>query len=230
MQFLTPPPEGHNPGSPRMVFQWNCLLMAQGPVLNVGSADDPLRFRGRCVHFDYDDWGGYFSKLSDEVGSVVPFIQGDAHELDVYFTPGAFDTVIMGDIIEHLVDPYEAISSAARVARRALCLTIWEEWRNPGFGKDVEAAQAELDRVAREGGHTDAQKMYRAEHPGCEPADNVECPHWGHIWQFSDEMVDSLVNRVATENGMTIVFYQKVHEVTHEGHQCYNWLVYLVKE
>lgn len=229
MDWLVPCPECPNPGSPRMNFQWWAVVRAQGPILNVGSADDPLGFGDRCTHFDYDDWGGYFSKLSDEIGRVVPFIQGDAHELETYFAPGEYDTVILGDIVEHLVDPYKDLSAATKITRRALYFTIWEEWRNPKFGRSIIAAQQELDRVAREGGHVDAQAMYRAEHPGCEPANNIGCPHWGHIWQFSNEMVDNLVRKVAKENYMTVMFYQKVHEVAHEGHQCYNWLVYLEK-
>jgi SAM-dependent methyltransferase len=191
--------------------------------------DDPLGFKNRCTHFDYDDWGEYFSNLSDKLGVVVPFIQGDAHKLDEYFAPGDYDTIIMGDIVEHLDDPYRAITQAAQICR-ALCLTIWEEWRNPHFGKGVATAQASLEKEARKGGYSTVSEMYHTEHPGCRPSDNVILPHLGHIWQFSDEMVDNLVLRVAKRNGMTIAFYQKVAEVVHEGHQVYNWLVYLVKE
>lgn len=229
MEFLSPPKECPNPGSPRMVFQWNCLLHAEGPVLNVGSADDPLGFRGRATHFDIDDWSDFYASLSIEEGVHIPFVQGDAHHLTDYFGEGSFDTVIMGDIVEHLLHPLRALIEAVTVARRALCYTVWEEWRCPTPGQWIAEAQEVYESLAREKGYKDAQEMYDAEHAGCVPYDNKELPHWGHINQFTDDDVALLTEGVAHAGLMQVRFFAKVPEVVHEGHQAYNWLVYMTR-
>jgi len=216
--------------SPRMAFQWSCLAGAQGSVLNVGCSADPLQFEDRCTHFDCDDWVAYFSKLSDLLGKVIPFVQGDAHELDLYFAPGEFDTVIMGDIVEHLVDPYKAISAAASVTNRALCLTIWEEWRLPGFGKFIQEGQAEANKEAQGHGHAGYLEHHKALYPIVTLLTEEELPHHCHIWQFSDEMIASIIGRIMIEHKMKATVFAKVGEQVHAGHQVYNWLVYLVKE
>ena len=227
MNSLVPPPNSH-PQSPRLAFQWASLAQAKGRILNVGCANDPAGFEDRCTHFDCDDWGAHYSALSDRLGKVVPFVQGDAHELGAHFGPDEFDTIIMGDIVEHLDDPYRAITQAAQLCK-ALCLTIWEEWRLPGFGKNIQAGKDDADKEAQKHGYVGFREHQMALHPTLVQYPEELLPHHCHIWQFSDAMVADLIHRVAAENEMAIACAAKVEECVHEGHQCYNWLVYLVK-
>ena len=220
-ELLRPCRANHNPGSSRMNFQWNCLLRAQGPVLNVGCSDDPLRFEDRCTHFDIDDWSAHF----DARGQM--FIQGDAHQLTRYFGLDAFDTVILGDIVEHLVDPHTALMEAARVTSRALCFTVWMEQRLPGVGRHIEAALELAAKEVLKHGYDDYQEMQRVEHPDRVGFPEDEVPHLLHIWQFSDAMIQDLVNKLAEENLMDVASFVKAAEVIHEGDQFYNYLVLL---
>lgn len=204
-----------------MSFQWWCLLTTTGSVLNVGSCDDPLGFGHRVVHFDYDDWSEYYIKRHG------CFVQGDAHYLTRYFKAGSFELVIMGDIIEHLTDPYQACGQAALVTNRYLCMSIWEEWRGPGGdGQIAYIEQQLLDEATEEGYETFAEK-YAAENPGCKP--NTRLPHWGHIQKLTDGYIKDLVGYLCEGYQMHPVHLFKAGEVVHEGHQCFNWLILLEK-
>jgi len=49
-------------------------------------------------------------------------VEGDAHDLSRY-SDGSFHLVTMFSVIEHVHEPYRALSEAARVARRAVIVT-----------------------------------------------------------------------------------------------------------
>ena len=104
--------------SPRCAFQWRYVLQAELPVLNLGSGNDDLGFGDYAVHLDLLP----FPHLRN-------FVQANAYHLP--FADESFDTVIMGDIVEHLERPFSAVDEAARVARRRLVMSIWDEARLP---------------------------------------------------------------------------------------------------
>lgn len=207
-----------------MHFQRWCFGEAQGPVLNVGCCDGSIGFEDKVTNFDLDDWSELYTIRGWK------FVQGDAHRLTEYFEPGSFDLVVMGDIIEHLPDPYLACGEAAQVSKRLLCMTIWEEWRLPKDGKHVHYAQQHYEAEAKGKGYTSGSAMYASEHPGCTPADNLELSHWGHCWQFTEEMIHNLVAWLCAQFQMEIVFFERIPEVMHLGHMAHNWLVLLTKE
>ena len=122
-----------SPSSPRMCFQWWAVKQAQGIVLSVGSETDPLGLEQWAVHFDRQDLHELFAKRN------LPFVQGDAHQLDQYFPLASFDTVILGDILEHAEDPLKMLVAACNVAKRIVAATVWVETRlPPGFTDNGE--------------------------------------------------------------------------------------------
>lgn len=204
---------------PRMRFQWNCVVDAEGPILNVGSCDDPLNFGDRVTHLDYDDWSEYFKAKG------APFVQGDAHHLVEMFGEKAFDLVVLGDVLEHVVDPHTVLRNCCRVSRRAICLTIWEEWRCPGAGQWPDVAQEVAKQEARKHGFEDYYDYYDSVHPVKTRRDQL---HLGHINQFTDQDASKWVQLIRDE-GFEVLVGGKVKEVVHEGHDAYNWLIYAVR-
>jgi ubiquinone/menaquinone biosynthesis C-methylase UbiE len=171
------------------------------------------------VHCDYDDWGEYYNLLGQA------FVQGDAHQLTDYFPTNSFEMVLMGDILEHLPDPYKACDEAAKVTSRYLCMTVWEEWRGPGGDEQIKWAQEKYLEEC-------AEKDYAASLFGgqyCRISDDMVLSHWGHCQKFTDEYIEDLVDHLCKEHGMTHKGLYKVMEVIHEGHECFNWLILLEK-
>jgi len=208
--------------SSREKFQWNCLKLARGAVLNVGSCDDPVGFRHLAVHCDLDDWSEYYTRLSTEIHQFVPFIQCDAHRLSYKFGYDLFDLVIMGDIIEHLPDPMGAILHAANVSSRLLCMTIWEEWRVPSPERGMEM----LHEEAIAGGFETYTELYKDMHKGrgVDVYDNDTLPHHGHLHSFTDGNIAWFISELLNK-GMHKVAAVKVPEALHEGHVCMNWCI-----
>lgn len=209
--------------SPRMSFQWQCVQGAKGPILNVGCADDPLHFEKRCTHFDIDDWSRHFSRL----GQV--FVQGDAQHLTDYFGPGSFDLVILGDVLEHIPEPYKALQEAAIVTSRALCLTIWEEWRI-SEGLHIDDGQQQADEEARSLGFDNRLVHQEVLYPDKVGYPEEDMPHLIHIWHFTDQDISEMVSGLVVGYHMWPKVATKTPEVVHAGHQVYNWLILLEKE
>lgn len=224
--WLKPHLPCNNPWSPRTVFLWNVLLHAEGPVLDIGCANDPLKFESRVTHFDIDDWSALYYERDQE------FVQGDAQFLLRYFDEDSFDTVLLGDVVEHLVAPYQVLAQAVKVSSRAIAFTIWEETTiadGPGFW--LSRGQAACDAEARKQGAEDREDWQRQHYPERVGVDDSKTPHLAHIWQFDDDMVDRLLFRLQKYHHVKVEFFEKVKEVTHEEYgDFYNWLVLLEKQ
>jgi len=201
-----------------MVFQWRWLERAEPSlngwptVLNIGSADDPLEFGSRAVHFDIDNWAAVHEH----------FVQGDAHKLP--FDDQCFDTVIMGDIHEHAFDPFRITQEGARVAKRYLVMTIFEEWKLPGPGRWIEEGRANSEKESQKLGYLGREDYQRQVYPERIGVPDDEIPHLIHIWQFTDEHIQRMLDETVAI-GFAIVEAAKAYEATHEGHSWYNWLI-----
>lgn len=211
---------------PRMSFQRWWARKCEGTILNIGSADDPCGIGPREVppglgldvtHLDLDYW------------PLPKFIQADAHNIP---SPDqSFDMVLMGDIHEHLVDPLKATLEAARVARRFLVMTIFEEWRLPAHGQHIEAG---LERAAQEvlkNGFEDFDAYMAKTYPGAKTVPDTgegNQAHHFHINQFADSDINNLVRHVELQDpDWQVRVFWKVSEATHEGHEWFNWLIAL---
>ena len=101
---------------PRLAFQ---RLASVGSVLNVGSKEDPARLRELgAVNLDVKLVDEDYGRSIEDVVDVV----GDAESLP--FRDKSFDTVVLGDVLEHLDDPLRAVAEARRVARRRVVATV----------------------------------------------------------------------------------------------------------
>uniref|UniRef100_A0A6H1ZKX0 Putative methyltransferase n=1 Tax=viral metagenome TaxID=1070528 RepID=A0A6H1ZKX0_9ZZZZ len=181
---------GHN--ALYMVYQRN---NATGRVLNIGVGGDPIGFGDNVIHFDIDRW------------RYPWFVQGDAHNLP--FKDNSFDTAVMGDILEHLENPLQALKEAHRVAPK-LVLTAFEEWRLGGLGQNIERATEYYLNITL-ADEPDLLERF--------PEEKVS--HAKHINQFDDEAIENLLE----EAGWKIEQMAKVSPGVHEGHTMYNWLL-----
>jgi len=172
---------------------------ATGRVLNVGVGADPVGFGDNVVHLDIDRWLHSW------------FVQADAHNLP--FKGDAFDTVVMGDILEHLESPVQALREAHRVAPK-LVITIFEEWRFGGVGQYIEKSLECFPTIGLE----DAPALLERFPEG-------RCSHARHINQFDNETVENLLE----EAGWRVTKMAKVPSGTHEGHVMWNWLITAVR-
>ena len=213
----------HNSASDRMNYQHHYFANAEQyfredgtpNVLNIGCADDPLEFGDRAFHFDIDDWSTYHKY----------FKQGDAHDLP--FPDQAFDTVIVGDVHEHVLDPELVTREAARVTKRILCMTIFEEWLLPGPGQWIQEGHDNSDKASQELGFKDRIDFQDKMYPGkITVPDDDKTPHLPHINQFTDADIMAMIVMVV-DMGFEIREAFKQPEAEKDGHQWYNWLVAL---
>ena len=203
-----------NPLSPRMSFQWVFFQQYRPNVLNIGCADDPLGFGEDAHHYDIDDWS-YLHKR---------FTQGDAAQLP--FGDQSWQCIILGDILEHVVDPVKVMSEACRVCAPAgmVVATIFEEWRLPGPGQYIEEGQLRADKVSQDLGYAGRIDYQDKNYPDKVTFDDVVTPHLIHINQFTDEIIQTLADKIAGWGFEPLHLY-KAFEVQHEGHNIYNWLL-----
>lgn len=192
-------------------------------ILNIGCSDDPLKLGDYGWHFDMDDWSQRFKW----------FTQGDAHKLP--FQDNEFHTVLLGDVLEHVLHPPIVIEEALRVCSHSVVLTIFEEWRlGEGFGRFIEEGQAASDVDSQALGYADredAQVQLFSDRVG---VDDTEHPHLSHIWQFPDWYIYEVFRGLVLRNLCTFGYFEKRFEVTYlrgkpDEHNIYNWLVCLEK-
>jgi len=206
--------------SPRVEFQWKYFEMTSiapnGGVpntLNIGCADDPTFFAEGAYHVDIDDWS-YKHKW---------FKQSDAHELP--FEDKSFAYVVLGDILEHVIDPNKVTQEAMRVTALGgvLVLTIFEEWRMPGPGQWIEEAHKIADTENVEMGYEDREDYQRKIYPErIGVPDEGELSHLCHINQFKDGDIVDLVGGVVSTGEFTVLENIKVPEIDQEWS---NWLI-----
>lgn len=202
----------------RILFQMRYFTVApktQPPsVLNIGCSSDPLHFGEWAHHLDIDDWSHCHRW----------FTQADAVELP--FEDQSFHTVIMGDIIEHLLYPQKSILEAARVCSEDLVLTIFEEWRLPGPGQWIEEAERLSNIESQRLGFEGTEDYQIKNFPDRIGASNKEVPHLLHINQFTDKDVAEMVKQVCNA-GFILGEFWKAPEGKFEldDHMMMNWLI-----
>ena len=200
----------------RTEFQRKYVALApQDPIepaiLNVGSCNDPMGFGLVAMHVDIDDW----SKV------CVHFTQSNAEHMP--FPDKSYHTVILGDILEHVVRPNRVIEEAARVCSDTFVMTVFEEWRLPGPGQWIKEGQAEGDKTTFKMGYADREDYQRQVFPERIGVDDNETPHLIHINQFTDLDAKGWADLIQSL-GFEPLEVLKEWEVQHEGHDIYNWL------
>ena len=181
--------------------------------MNVGCGEDPVGLSAfGCVNVDIDRW------------DVPNFVQADAHKLP--FPNGSFDCVVLGDILEHVLDPRRVILEACRVSRKRVVITVPEEKRignEPGQYIE-EGYKQKLEEVMNQG--YVSIEDYKMNHPifqgKClEVVPDEEVPHSFHINRFDDSSIKQLIN----------IKGWQVKTLLKEKEQFWqNWLIVLEKE
>ena len=208
--------------SPRLRFQWVYFLMAQLPkegerpnVLNVGCSSDPLDFGDNAFHFDMDDWSAKHKW----------FAQGDAADMHM-FEDQSFEVVICGDLLEHAMNPNKVVQECARIAKHALCFTIFEEWKLGGYGQWIQKGQELGDIESRNLGYEDREDYQVKVYPERQGVDDDITPHLIHINQFSHEDIFNLACYLQS-TGFALIEFSRTFEAqrVEDGHPFYNWLL-----
>lgn len=135
------------------------------------------------VHFDCDDW-------------LHPnMVRGDAHKLP--FADDSFDTIVFGDVMEHVVDPYIVLNEALRVAGKRVVITVpneyvWHSSLKP-FA-DIEDHLKEIGKTLDEEAY-DNTIGHRSDYTKCvDFVPESAMPHLNHLRQFSFMRLSHLIN------------------------------------
>ena len=178
----------------RLTFQ---RKHATGQIVNLGCGDDPVGFGDRATHVDVDEW------------NLPNFVLAEIHDLP--FLAKSFDTAVLGDVLEHCLDPEGAVKEAARIAKR-LVLTIPEELALPSVGTHVELGlRQRADHYRRLFGLVGTDEEVIVAHKRStatfvsSPTSESVVPHDGHINRFDDAWVARLIETSA----MRVVFFEK---------------------
>lgn len=113
----------------------------------------------------------------------LPAAVGDATNLP--FEDGAYDTVVLGEVLEHLANPGPALAEACRVARRRVVISLpLNGWADPTHRWRIrldcvtDPAQHERDPTKGE------QIVLTFERGECWPPDYfVTDPTWGELFE-----------------------------------------------
>ncbi len=190
-------------GSYRM--EWvRARVDSRHKVLNIGVGDNSIGFEADTVQFDMDAY------------RYDKFVQGDAHQMP--FKDKVFDTVVISDVLEHVIDPVQVCKEASRISHN-LILTIFEEWRLGGEGQHIEAGhevQCEGMRRRQMTKYSDAPNLVNR-------ISEEKISHNPHIWQFSDKMIRDLI----WSTRWKVVEFNKEPECVHLGHMWWNWMIIL---
>ena len=208
----------------RVRFQWKYIEMVTSGVtipelphiLNIGCADDPIQLCNLALHVDIDDWS-YMHKH---------FYQADAHKLPDKWER-LFKLVVLGDVLEHVLDPMAVTAEAMRVTSVGgyLMMTVFEEWRLPGPGQWIEESHVIADAENVKMGYKDREDYQQIHYPKrIGVPDDDKTPHLCHINQFTDAEMNDMVRWVVHTDEFRLLEGVKHFELKFEGHDWYNWL------
>ena len=180
-----------------------------GLTLNIGCGNEPLELErvlpGNVIQFDFDAW------------NLPNSVQGDAHNLP--FKDKVFDVVVMADVIEHLVNPLQALREARRVGKK-LVASIFQEWLL-GYGQHIQKAQKMHQAKTGFGDASEVLEEYKAKHQVLRVMSEKAYPHLLHINQFTWPKL----KRIIEAAGWTIQYQGASMDGIHEGHTLSSWLV-----
>ncbi|GAI93516.1 unnamed protein product [marine sediment metagenome] len=92
---------------------------AEGKVLDVGCAGGE-NFKGTRFEVIYTDINEF---------PLPNFMCADAHHLP--FNDNSFDSVVLGELLEHVTNPLQVLKEATRVSRKKVIFTVPNEFAWP---------------------------------------------------------------------------------------------------
>lgn len=172
----------------RQAFIWGNRI---GRTIDVGTNDSSLIEHGHrilgipfkkdeewLVRFDMDKW-------------LLPnLVRGDAHNMP--FKEKSFDTVVFGDVLEHVYNPYVALMEADRISKQRIIITLpneysWGESLKP-FHDPHMTKQQQIDSTLH---HPSIYSKCTDFVP------EEKCPHLPHVRHFEFFSIAELL-----ENGL----------------------------
>ena len=170
----------------RPAFIWGNRI---GRTIDIGTQDGSLIEHGHrvlgipftkdadwLVRFDIDKW-------------LLPnLVRGDAHRTP--FKDGAFDTVVLGDILEHVINPVIVLCEADRISKQRIIVTLpfefeWHKSLDPFHSPIMTKEQVigvTLNSISQYSKCTDY-------------VDEERFHHLPHIRYFDFFMIAELLNR-----------------------------------
>jgi len=128
--YTPPTPQNVNDGHFHRC-KWLVDNAGPGPILDVGCADNWLIPRNENVaHLDL--WKPTHEVLEKRRGDFGKYVTGDAHAPP--FKENGFETILAGDVLEHLHHPVEALKAWRRLGPRLVLTVPWEEKWEPQCG------------------------------------------------------------------------------------------------
>jgi len=181
--------------------------LAFGTVLDVGAADASVWIYytqpppvERLVLLDCDLWR-HKVKFS--------FVRGDGHRLP--FKDRCFDTVVLGDVLEHCVDPLMLLGEAKRVCSSRIVVTVPDEgvWKTKHPKPSYPCKPGTWRKAV-----ADFKQTYCLDHATfMDVVDEDKFPHLLHQRIFT---LDSLMD-LLTQLNMVIYLAHLHHAQTHFG-------------
>lgn len=110
------------------IRRWNLLLKFyhRGRLIDLGCLDSLVPILAKAIHPRAEIWGlDIASEALEEMQMKYPKIlyhQGDLY--DTKFRDGYFDYVVLGEVLEHLERPQDAINEAFRILKYKGTLAI----------------------------------------------------------------------------------------------------------
>lgn len=179
-------------------FEW-IIRNAENPILDIGSNEssmwisrmwypqypDNITNPISAVFFDCDVWIPQWLKYPK-------FVRGDANKLP--FKDRIFNTVILGDILEHVHNPEIVLQEAKRVCKRKIVITIPNEVNFPDHLKKPEICEPnDDDLIDGTINHPSVLgKCYKV-------ISETKLRHHTHLQQFDDEGIIKLLDSLNME-------------------------------
>lgn len=170
----------------RPAFIWGNRI---GKTLDIGTQDSSLIEHGHrvlgipftkdvdwLVRFDMDKW-------------LLPnMVRGDAHRTP--FKDNSFDTVVIADVLEHVIDPIKVLSEADRISKKQIIITLpneyeWHKSLDP-FHSPIMTKQQVIDVTLNSISQYSKCSDY---------VDEDKYHHLPHIRYFDFFMIAELLNR-----------------------------------
>lgn len=181
-------------------------VQIEGMTLDVGCQDGSGWAYGHTIikkPFDY--WNGNIYYFDMDKWSHPRFIRGDAHHLP--FKNNSFDTVVSGDILEHVVNPVEFLRELIRISKEKVVITTPDEYQ---WHKDLYPFYKSSERPENKGmtedemAEKDTLHTYSLLTKCTEFVKESKMKHLYHIRQFTPLSFINLIQEVYRNNSLIL--------------------------